>query len=883
MAESRNDAAAMQLANLFDAYAANKCAAADPSTIVQGDRWRITVLTESLLRLEWSDDGEFTDAPTQMVVCRDFSGVTGRKPQFSVREHGDLLEIETPELLLTYDRKPFSKEGLRVVVRGVPWSQFNTWHYGDDCPGNLLGTARTLDQADGPVKLDTGVLSQDGWAVLDDSASNLIVPASTVCGVDNPYQAWVKPREHKQIDLYFFGYGHRYIEAIRDFYTLTGPQPLLPRFALGNWWSRYYRYRQDEYVQLMDRFAKEGVPLSTAVIDMDWHLTDVDPKYGSGWTGYTWNEELFPDHRAFLRGLKERGLNATLNLHPRDGIRAFEKDYPQVAKEMGVDPASGKTVEFDLTNPRFVQAYFAMHHRMEAEGVRFWWVDWQQGGVTRVPGLDPLWMLNHMHYQDSGRVKSDGRKSWPLTFSRYAGPGSHRYPVGFSGDSVTTWQSLEFQAYFTATASNIGYGWWSHDIGGHMLGVRSNDLEARWYALGIFSPINRLHSTCSPFAGKEPWNFPGETRQAMVKMLRLRAELLPYLYTMNYRAYEQGRPLVEPMYWQSPETAAAYQMREEFRFGSELVVAPIVEPNDAQCARGCANVWLPQGAWFDFFDGRRYVATSNAGRRFEVWRTIDRMPVFAKAGAIVPMQVLQDLHKSVENPRALRVIVFPGADGAFVMREDDGCFERASLGLTADTAMRFVWRDGNGSSQLMIDGVKGDELSVAAVPAERDWQVVFRGVAQANDCVRVLVDGVQLADDAVQLLYDDASLSCQVCLTKVPSTSQVQVIVDGGLAVARDPKLADAFAVLEQAQMKYLGKEMAWDVLCKEDAGVAALGSLSALEYAHDEELQRAEASVDMINAAQTVQDSVEKWRQWRCTLPNSVKRALEEIVTRDC
>lgn len=122
--------------------------------------------------------------------------------------------------------------------------------------------------------------------------------------------------------------------------------------------------------------------------------------------------------------------------------------------------------------------------------------------MTREPGLDPLWMLNHMHYEDAAR---EGR--WPITFSRYAGPGSHRYPVGFSGDTVTTWDSLAFQTYFTSTASNIGYGWWSHDIGGHMLGVRNNELEARWYAFGAFSPINRLHSTCSPFAGKEPWNF----------------------------------------------------------------------------------------------------------------------------------------------------------------------------------------------------------------------------------------------------------------------------------------------------------------------------------------------------------------------------------------
>lgn len=130
-----------------------------------------------------------------------------------------------------------------------------------------------------------------------------------------------------------------------------------------------------------------------------------------------------------------------------------------------------------------------------------------QGTNTKIEGLDPLWMLNHFHYLDSGR---DGKR--PMTFSRYAGPGSHRYPVGFSGDTHITWDSLDFQPYFTNTASNIGYGWWSHDIGGHMMGYRDEELEVRWYQYGVFSPINRLHSSNSRFSGKEPWKFSMEAR-----------------------------------------------------------------------------------------------------------------------------------------------------------------------------------------------------------------------------------------------------------------------------------------------------------------------------------------------------------------------------------
>ena len=303
----------------------------NPAAVIQGDRWRIGIITESLVRLEWQDNGKFEDHATQMIVNRDWlsddangadganrADGTSNPPKFTKTERDGLLIIDTPALRLTYDMQPFSKEGLSIVVKGVANSQMNTWHYGEAQDGNLRGTARTLDAVDGEIELGLGVISRDGWAVLDDSASNVIVEgaeAATVKGEANPFGMWVIPREHPGKDLYVFGYGHRYIEAVQDFYKLTGPTPLLPRFALGNWWSRYHQYTEAEYLELVDRFEQEGLPFTTAVIDMDWHLVDnVDPKYGSGWTGYTWNREFFPDPERFQRILHEHGLRTTLNV-----------------------------------------------------------------------------------------------------------------------------------------------------------------------------------------------------------------------------------------------------------------------------------------------------------------------------------------------------------------------------------------------------------------------------------------------------------------------------------------------------------------------------------------------------------------------------------------
>lgn len=273
-----------------------------------------------------------------------------------------------------------------------------------------------MDETGGEIELGEGLLSKNGYAVVDDSDS---LPVTK--------EGRVLPGK-KRIDLYFFGYGRAYRECLKDFHRLTGKTPLLPRYALGNWWSRYYPYTQKEYGELLDRFQEEKIPFSVAVLDMDWHLTEVDETYGSGWTGYTFNEELFPDYKGFLQELHDRGLKVTLNEHPAAGVRPFEKQYRVMAKALGKDSESRETIEFDVTDEAFMEAYFQyLHHEYEAEGVDFWWIDWQQGDSSEMKGLDPLWLLNDSHFRSIGR---DARKR-PMIFSRYAGLGSHRYPLVF--------------------------------------------------------------------------------------------------------------------------------------------------------------------------------------------------------------------------------------------------------------------------------------------------------------------------------------------------------------------------------------------------------------------------------------------------------------------
>lgn len=235
----------------------------------------------------------------------------------------------------------FSENGLKINIIGRP-DGCPGWRYGQKL-NDLKGTRRTLDTVNGEATLDPGIVSREGFTILDDSKTMLLTE-----------DGWIEPRKGNKTDLYFFGYGHDYKQCLKDFYFLCGSQPLIPRYALGNWWSRYHRYTEQEYLALMERFDKENIPISVAVLDMDWHLVDdVDPKYGSGWTGYTWNRKFFPDPKGFLEKLHEKGYHVALCDHPADGIRAFEEMYPETAAAMGVDPATEEPVDFNAADPHF--------------------------------------------------------------------------------------------------------------------------------------------------------------------------------------------------------------------------------------------------------------------------------------------------------------------------------------------------------------------------------------------------------------------------------------------------------------------------------------------------------------------------------------------------
>lgn len=724
-------------------YAIHTDPVAAPRAVVVEKDARFTMLTSRCVRMEYCPGGEFEDRPSQAFWFR-----RQPVPKVTVNWGRGKLTIQTSHLKITYrpEQGGFTADSLQVELVG----EKTTWHYGQHDPENLMGTERTLDGVDGAKKLEPGLMSRSGWAVVDDSES-LVFDSG----------GWLSPRSSgtDRVDLYFFGYGTRYQECLRDFCAIAGTIPLIPRWALGNWYSRYWAYTDRELLDLMEEFQSRRIPLSVCVIDMDWHV--VKNPHTRGWTGYTWSRKHFPNPRAFLGAMhRDYNLKISLNLHPADGVYPHEKAYPAMARLMGIDPASKKPVSFDIADPKFAKAYFELlHHPHEKTGVDFWWMDYQQRKDCRLEGLDVLWWINHLHWLDSGR----SRKQRPFVFSRWAGLGNHRYQIGFSGDTIVSWDSLAHLPYFTATASNVGYSWWSHDIGGHFWGYENPELYARWVQYGVFSPVLRLHSSKNRFQTRRPWEQGITAREVASQALRLRHALIPYIYSMNRLTHTQSVPLVRPMYWTHGNDEQAYHCPNQYWFGTELIAAPYLQPIDPQTGHSRQVVWLPKGDWFDFTDGTWY----RGGRWHALYGTIEQTPVFARAGAIVPLDTKTEWNHTGNSPE-MELAVLAGADNALELYEDDGRTQEFENGVFAVT--RIEQQYSKQRTRLTIHPAKGD-LSV--VPRKRSWTIRIGGIRQGSR-VRVTVGGKPVK---VESRYDPKPNTQVVIVPPVAISAKVDVSV----------------------------------------------------------------------------------------------------------
>jgi alpha-glucosidase len=654
---------------------------ADPGAVVVLGKARFTVLTPQLIRMEWAADGKFEDHASFVFINRHLPVPTYTK---NVTDGGHTLTVKTSDLTLSYSPSAdgrFTADNLSIelTVDGKPV----VWHPGLVDSENLEGTTRTLDGALGDKtneRINQGLVSRSGWALVDDSTRPLFDSADFrfLQGEKSPWP-WVieRPTGERQ-DWYFLGYGHDYRKALGDYVRVAGRIPLPPRFAFGAWWSRFWAYRDQDLLQITRGFRENDTPLDVFVIDMDWHISADQLKaegQSGGWTGYSWNKLLFPDPPQFLDKLHADGLKISLNLHPAAGIQPWETGYPEMARAMGIDPATKKYVPFEPTNKRWATNYFNLIlHPLEKQGIDFWWLDWQQESTTNMPGVNPTWWLNYLHFTDQQR---EGKR--PLLFHRWGGLGNHRYEIGFSGDTISVWPSLAFQPWFTATAANVGYAYWSHDIGGHLPGDVDPELFTRWVQFGVFSPILRTHTTKNPGSERRIWAYPEPYSSILRSAYQLRYALQPYIYTEARRTYDAGVAFFRPLYYDWPEEDAAYTSKDEYLFGGQMLVAPVVAPADKVSGLATESVWLPEGEWIEWPTGKHFTGPISVERNF----SIDQIPVYVKAAAIVPMQPAM-LYTGQMPVDPLIVNVWPlksGTSSNYSVYEDSGVSEEYQRGV----------------------------------------------------------------------------------------------------------------------------------------------------------------------------------------------------------
>ena len=560
-------------------------AKSDDKTTVKGNNFRITVITERIVRLEYSPSGAFVDRPTQLVVRRNLG-----YPEFQVHQDGQYVEITTKYFHLVYaKRQPFigtkvdPAKNLKITLLSHERDRNKDWYYGHPEARNMLGNFIAVDV---PVekKLCRGLYSLDGFCSIDDSNNKVILEDGTLAD---------PPKNHT--DIYVFMYDRDFKQALFDYFKLTGSPALIPRYALGNWWSRNVTYDDLSTTQLIKNFEKKKIPLAVMLFDHDWHYRNVG-EFTALKTGYTFNNTLFKDPKAMIDKFHKRGIRVGLCINPEGGFFPHEQFYKQASEFLGVKDS--KIIAFDPLNPKILDVLFkAFLHPLENYGVDFFWNDYKG---TQDP--TNLWILNHYLFLDSGR--NPAKRSMILARNGIYAP--HRYPVLYGGSSEVSWESLKKLPFEYLNAANVGVSWWSHDVGGNHGGIEEGELYIRYLELSVFSPILRFHAARGPYYKREPWLWDVETENIAADYLRLRHRLIPYLYTEAYNYTKSGTPLIQAFYYNYPWVYDDDLYRNQYYFGSQLLVCPVLEKKDVTMNRTIHRFFIPDGNWYDFRTGKKF-------------------------------------------------------------------------------------------------------------------------------------------------------------------------------------------------------------------------------------------------------------------------------------
>lgn len=683
------------------------CSSAVENPYVIGNS-RVTFITDNLVRVEYAFNGKFLDDSTLFAVDR-----TPRPVDVKVERDGRKYKFTTSAMCLELDNDgcPFGQKNLRATW--VQDGKEKKWDLPDEQRGNLQGPVVTLDAVSGPIRRMEGLLSRDGWYVINDTGKDVYKNG----------RLQYRDRDHVQ-DIYLFVYGTDYKAALRSLAAVSGKVPMTRKYVHGSWYCRWWPYTADDYREIVAGYKEHDFPMDVLVFDMDWHRKDGLIGTGHagtrGWTGYSWNHKLIPDPKGLLKEFADQNIYVTINDHPHDGLRPHEDAFDAFIKDLGVDTAKSGVPYFDAGDPVYMKAFFKHAHGPSEEmGVAFWWLDWQQDysfPIVRGTTTKHLPWLNELYYLDSKKNNLRG-----AGFSRWGGWGDHRHPIQFSGDAVGNWKMLTFEVDLTTTSGNAGCFFWAHDIGGFYAGM-DKELYTRWTQFGLLNSSLRIHSVVGEKNDRRPWLWGEREEKAMRRIYHMRSQLMPYIYSSVRQCHTDMLPLNRGLYIEWPEEEESYKHPGQFMYGDMIMGAPVTEAGEGADFVVNKSVYFPEGCdWYSLFTGAAYAGGTTA----TVPTPLEESPVFVKGGWPLPMQPYTERMASTPLSRLI-VRCYPGADGcenSYTLYEDDGVTLDYESGRYATTKMTYG-RSADVTT-VTIGAVDGE---YDAQPQKRAYSVELPGV-----------------------------------------------------------------------------------------------------------------------------------------------------------
>jgi alpha-glucosidase (family GH31 glycosyl hydrolase) len=491
------------------------------------------------------------------------------------------------------------------------------------------------------------------------------------------------------------------VAAMGEWARLTGKPEMPPLWSFGYQQSHRTLSGPDEVLWVARTMREKRLPCDTLI----YLGTGFTP---SGWNTqngeFRWNPATFPDPQAMLDEL--HAMHYKVAVHVVLEGRRLTGEVSDPCSDPSATGATGSGRAWP--DEQRVACYWPIHRQVFEQGVDGWWPD-QGDGLDAPSRLARI----RMYYEGSQALRPDER---PFALHRNGYAGMARYaPFLWSGDVYSTWETLRTHVSVAINTGLSGIPYWGTDIGGFVPTPEyTGELHVRWFQFGAFCPLFRAHGRTWHLRLPWGWNTgelghneiasysggagnpdPSELHNAAVepvcrKYLELRYRLLPYLYTAVREAHDTGLPIIRALWLHYPDDRLAVGRGDEYLWGRDILVAPVVEPGANQ-----RRLYLPRGGWYDFWTGERIRGGSEITRPVD----LETMPLYVRAGAILPLgPVKQYTAEPVDSP--LTLVVYPGADGRGSVYEDDG----HSFGYQRGEWMRMLteWNDARRTLKLRL-------------------------------------------------------------------------------------------------------------------------------------------------------------------------------------